>query len=104
MGVVGFRRIRKEIEEADCGDDPRGLLECREGKVYFLQSDRHADELFVVVADATPLLLGTIRAVRSETDPDAEGDTVMEYGGICRVVYKAMLRCGGIEIGRGPEK
>lgn len=88
-----FEKIQKAVHDY-YDDDTRYCLRVHEGKLYFLQSNHHNAELFVIICDNSPELLAAIVAANKEAKKDRDA-----YDGIVYVIPKVMLENGGVKIG-----
>lgn len=87
-----FDTIQKKVKD-DYDDDLRCVFEHHAGKVYFIWSNHHNGQLFVVICDEKPELFADIIAA-------SEADEKREWrDGITNIIKKAMLAHGGIKLG-----
>ena len=91
-----FEKLQKELDEI-YSDDARFKMERREGKLYFLYSDHHQGELYVVIADETPDIYQAIEDFR-HADFNKNGDMTNEdYGGLQHCI-EAVLSARGFVV------
>lgn len=81
-----FEVIQKQVKDY-YDDDARHVFERHGGKIYFIWSNHHNGELFVIICDDTPAILAAIDAHMK-----AEGSIVY-------AIKEAMLANGGIKLG-----
>jgi len=88
-----FERIQKLVSNY-YDDDARHVFERHGGKLYFVWSNRHNGQLFIIICDETQELLSEIvaKAVKSEKDDVENGIDVY-------AIKKLMLMHGGIKLG-----
>lgn len=96
-----LEQIQAELDR-HCSDEYRYVLERGGvgGKIYFLTSNHHDGQLFVIIADDSPELWQAIEEVRHLKSPVPRFSN-MEYGGIPYVIAIAMVQCGGLIVGEG---
>ena len=93
-----FDEVKKELD-SNFDDDCRWEF-CQVGsKLYFLQSNHHNDELFVVICDSSEALWSDIATARANATPGRRPKDMTDPA-VSEIIKEAMMKNGGVLIGK----